>query len=264
MALVTPFIDRLRWSFYHLQEFVRLNLHTLRGAVSPPFYWRDAVYQMDYMGLGSLPVILLTGLFTGMVLSLQTGWTAAQFGAKFYLGRIVSLSMVRELGPVLTALMLAGRVGSGIASELGSMVVTDQVNALRAIGIDPIRKLVVPRLYALLVMAPVLTVLASYVGLWGGAVVADLKFQVRPSYYWSSAANILFTDDVVAGFIKPFVFGYLIALIGCYQGLSTTGGSQGVGRATTSTVVVTSISILIADYFVNELFITLIEIIGHF
>ncbi len=257
-------VDRLKETFYHMQEFTLLVWRTLLSLFSPPYYIRDIIYYMDVMGLGSLAVVLLTGLFTGMVLALQTGWTAAQFGAKYYLGRIVSLSMVRELGPVLTALMLAGRVGSGIASELGAMVVTDQVNALRAMGIDPIRKLVTPRLIAMLIMTPVLTVLSVYIGLWGGAVVSDLKFQVRPSYYWSSAANILFTDDVVAGFVKPFVFGFIITMIGCYQGLKTTGGSQGVGRSTTSTVVLTSIWILISDYFVNEIFIKIIQIIGHF
>lgn len=257
-------IRRTKLAFFHVQEFSRLCFHTFRTLITPPVYLRDTVYQMDYMGLGSLPVVLLTGFFTGAVLALQTGWTAAQFGAKYYLGRVVSISMVKELGPVLTALMLAGRVGAGIASELGSMVVTDQVDALRAMGIDPVRKLVTPRMVALVLITPILTILSCYIGLWGGALIAELKFQIRPSYYWTSAANILFTDDVLAGLTKPFVFGFLIAMIGCYQGLMTEGGSQGVGRSTTTTVVVASISILIADYFVNEIFISIIEIVGRF
>lgn len=264
MTFEPQWVVRLKWSFEHVQNFSRLCTHTVRCTLTPPIYWRDMVQQMDMMGLGSLAVVLLTGFFTGAVLALQTGWTAAMFGAKYYLGRVVSLSMVKELGPVLTALMLAGRVGAGIASELGSMIVTDQVDALRAMGVDPSRKLVVPRLLALLIMAPILTVISCYVGLWGGSLVADLKFQIRPSYYWTSAANILFTDDVIAGFTKPFVFGTIIAMVGCYQGLTTTGGSQGVGRATTSSVVIASISILIADYFVNEVFITILNWVGRF
>ncbi len=252
-----------RW-FFHVQTFTGFVLHLFRCVVTPPLYLRESMYYMYTMGIGSLPVILLTGLFTGGVLSLQSGYTLAQFGAKYYLGRIVSLSMVRELGPVLTALMLAGRVGAGIASELGSMAVTEQISALRAIGLDPVRKLALPRWLALLVMAPVLTVLSCFVGLWGGALVADIKYQVRPSFYWSSAANVLFTDDVVLGFLKPFIFGTIIAWVGSYQGMMTTGGSEGVGRSTTSTVVLTSIAILIADYFFNEIFITFILWVGHF
>ena len=258
------FMKRFKAAFFHVQEFSLLCARTLRTLVTPPVYLRDTIYQMDYMGLGSLPVVLLTGFFTGAVLALQTGWTAAQFGAKYYLGRVVSISMVKELGPVLTALMLAGRVGAGITSEIGSMVVTDQVDALRAMGIDPVRKLVTPRMVALVFMAPILTILSCYIGLWGGSLIADIKFQIRPSYYWTSAAVILFTDDVIAGLTKPFVFGFLIAMIGCYHGLMTEGGSRGVGRATTTSVVVSSIAILIADYFVNEIFISIIEIVGRF
>lgn len=264
MTVAVWVADRVKRWLYHVQSFAQFVLHVSWCTVTPPVYVKDSLYYMYTLGIGSLPVILLTGLFTGMVLSLQSGYTLAQFGGKYYLARIVSLSMVRELGPVLTALMLAGRVGAGIASELGAMAVTEQVSALRAMGVDPVRKLVVPRWLALLGMAPTLTVLSAWVGLWGGAMVADIKYRVRPSYYWATASWVLFTDDVVLGFLKPFLFGTLIAWIGCYQGLTTEGGSQGVGRSTTSTVVVTSIAILVADYFFNEVFITVILMTGHF
>ena len=184
--------------------------------------------------------MLLTGIFTGAVLALQSGLTLDQFGARPVVGRLVSASMVKELGPVLTALMLAGRVGSGIAAELGSMVVTDQINALRALGTDPIRKLVVPRVIAGVLMAPILTVISDFMGILGGGIIAIQQLQVPSSVYWKSIIDGLYMQDVWMGIAKPFFLGFAIVSIGCHVGLRTTGGTQGVGRATTNAVVAAS------------------------
>ena len=180
--------------------------------------------------IGSLNIVIMTGLFTGMVLALQTALSLETFGAKNYVGRVVSLSMVRELGPVLTALMVAGRVGSGIAAELGSMMVTDQINAMRAMGSDPLRKLVVPRLMAALTMLPMLTVLSDTVGLAGGWLISTIILKIPGGLYFQTATDALAMADIIGGLIKPVVFGFIIAMTGCYMGLSTSGGTQGVGR----------------------------------
>lgn len=230
----------------------------LRGAVTRPFYFRDVVEQFEQIGLGSLTVVVLTGFFTGAVLALQTGLTLDQFGARPFVGQLVSASMIKELGPVLTGLMLAGRVGSGIAAELGSMVVTDQISALRALGTDPVRKLVVPRMLAGLFMAPVLTVIANSVGMVGGWLIAVFQLRVPSSLYWSSVVDVLLFADVWMGLVKPFVLGYVIVTIGCYVGLTTRGGTQGVGRATTNAVVVASVAVIAVDFFVTRLLITLL------
>ncbi len=210
--------------------------------------------QMDAIGVGSLNIVILTGLFTGMVLALQTALSLETFGAKNYVGRVVSLSMVRELGPVLTALMVSGRVGSGIAAELGSMTVTDQINAMRAMGSDPLRKLVVPRLIAGLLMVPLLTVLSDSLGLIGGWLISVVILKIPGGLYFTSSIDALTLNDIVTGLIKPVVFGGIIAMVGCYMGLSTTGGTQGVGRSTTQSVVVCSVLVLASDFLMTRIF----------
>jgi phospholipid/cholesterol/gamma-HCH transport system permease protein len=239
------------------QEYVRLQVATARAVVSRPFYFHDLVVQFEQIGIGSLTVVVLTGFFTGAVLALQTGITLDQFGARPFVGRLISASMIKELGPVLTGLMLAGRIGSGIAAELGSMVVTDQINALRALGTDPIRKLVVPRVLAGFFMAPVLTVIANTVGIVGGWLIAVFQLRVASSLYWSSIIEGLYMDDAIMGLVKPFCLGYVIVTIGCHVGLRTTGGTQGVGRATTAAVVAASVAVIAVDFFVTRLMITL-------
>ena len=241
-----------------VQEYVRLCGAAIRGSVSRPFYWHDIVEQFEAIGLGSLTVVVLTGFFTGAVLALQSGMTLDQFGARPFVGRLISASMIKELGPVLTGLMLAGRVGSGIAAELGSMVVTDQVSALRALGTDPMRKLVVPRLLAGTLMAPVLTVISDGVGILGGWVVAVFQLRVASSLYWTSVIEGLYLQDVWMGLIKPFIVGFVIVTIGCHVGLRTTGGTQGVGRATTNAVVWASVMVIAVDFFITRLLFTLI------
>jgi phospholipid/cholesterol/gamma-HCH transport system permease protein len=237
-----------------VQEYVFLTGRAFAGAFTRPFYRHDVIEQFDLIGFGSLTVVLLAGLFTGAALASQTGLTLDQFGARPVVGRLVGASMVKELGPVLTALMLTGRIGSGIAAELGSMVVTDQINALRALGTDPVRKLVVPRVLAGIFMAPILTVISDFIGVSGGWVVARYQLQVSSSLYWASITKGLYMNDVWMGLSKPFVFGFLIVTIACHVGLRTTGGTAGVGKATTASVVAGSVAVIAADFFVTQFF----------
>jgi phospholipid/cholesterol/gamma-HCH transport system permease protein len=251
-------IDWVKSALLEVQEYVRLQAAVVRGSVTRPFYFHDTVDQFEHIGIGSLTVVVLTGFFTGAVLALQSGITLDQFGARPFVGRLVSASMIKELGPVLTGLMLAGRVGSGIAAELGSMVVTDQINALRALGTDPIRKLVVPRVLAGTLMAPALTVVASSVGIVGGWFIAVFQLRVASSLYWTSVIEGLYLEDAWMGLLKPFFLGYAIASIGCHVGLRTTGGTQGVGRATTHAVVASSVAVIAVDFFVTRALFTLL------
>jgi phospholipid/cholesterol/gamma-HCH transport system permease protein len=250
-----------RWvkaALLEVQEYTLLTSAAIRGVFTRPFYFREVVEQFEAIGIGSLTVVLLTGFFTGAALALQSGQTLDQFGARSLVGRLVSASMVKELGPVLTGLMLAGRVGSGIAAELGSMIVTDQINALRALGTDPIRKLVVPRLLAGFLMAPVLTIIADAAGLIGGWLIAVLQLRVASSVYWTSVTDALYVQDAWMGLMKPFALGFVIVTIGCHVGLRTKGGTQGVGRATTNAVVVASVAVIAVDFFVTPLLISLL------
>jgi phospholipid/cholesterol/gamma-HCH transport system permease protein len=245
-------------SVQEVQEYMRLQGAAIRGIFTGPYYYRDIVEQFDQIGLGTMTVVVLTGFFTGAVLALQSGITLDQFGARPFVGRLVSATMVKNLGPVLTGLMLAGRVGSGIAAELGSMVVTDQINALRALGTDPIRKLVVPRVLAGFFMAPVLTVIANAVGIFGGWIIAVAQLRVASSVYWNSVIEGLYLQDAWMGLIKPFLLGYVVVTIGCYVGLRTSGGTQGVGRATTNAVVTASVAVIAVDFFMTRLLISLL------
>jgi phospholipid/cholesterol/gamma-HCH transport system permease protein len=246
-----------------LQEIQNLSIligRTVSAFFRPPFYWRDTWVQMDVIGVGSLIIVSLTGIFTGMVLALQSSVQLADFGASLFVGQLVSASVVRELGPVLTALMVAGRVGSGIAAELGSMRVSEQIDALEAMGTDPIKKLVKPRVQAGLVMLPVLTVITDTIAIFGGQLIAWLTLNQGFSTYWNSALNGLFFSDLFTGLAKPFVFGFIITIVACYMGLRTTGGTAGVGKSTTQAVVVASVLVLASDFFLTKLFI---EIFGH-
>lgn len=256
--MLTLLEDWSKSALAEVQEYVKLSWAAVRHCFSRPFYVHDVVEQLEAIGVGSLTVVLLTGMFTGAVLALQSGMTLDQFGARPIVGRLVSASMVKELGPVLTALMLAGRVGSGIAAELGSMVVTDQINALRALGTDPIRKLVVPRVIAGVIMAPILTVIADFMGILGGGIIAIYQLQVASSVYWKSITDGLYVQDVWMGLMKPFFLGFVIVTVGCHVGLRTRGGTQGVGRATTNAVVAASVGVLAVDFFLTRLLITLI------
>jgi phospholipid/cholesterol/gamma-HCH transport system permease protein len=207
---------------------------------------------MDVIGFGSLPIVVLIGFFTGGVLSLQTYRTLSTFGEVGLMGKVVALSIVLELGPVLTALMVAGRNSSGIASELGSMLVSEQIDAMRALGTDPLRKLVAPRLFATVITLPLLTILSDFCGLLGGYFVSYYTVRLTTQEYWTSAYQALTYKDVTQGLIKPFFFAVLISLVGCYHGLHTKGGTEGVGRATTQAMVVASVLIVVVDFFITK------------
>ena len=250
-------IEWTKAALLEVQEYLRLVGATTRALFSRPYYYRDIVEQFMAIGMGSMTVVLLTGTFTGMVLALQSGITLDMFGARSMVGRLVSASMVKELGPVLTALMVTGRVGSGIAAELGSMMVTDQISALRALGSDPIRKLVLPRVLAGVIMVPVLTVIADAIGMVGAWIIAVTQLKVAGSVFWNSVVLGLFIQDVWMGLIKPFFFGFVIVTIACHVGLRTSGGTQGVGRATTNAVVAGSVAVLAVDFLLTKLLFVL-------
>jgi phospholipid/cholesterol/gamma-HCH transport system permease protein len=241
---------------YEIQEATLMAARAFRRAFSKPYYMREIIVQMDLIGFGSLVIIVLTGFFAGGILALQTSKVLRTFGAQSQTGLLVMASLVREMGPVLCALMLAGRVGSAIAAELGSMVVSEQVDAMRALGTDPIKKLVWPRLFALMLMTPVLTLVADMVGAFGGWAVASALMNLASSVYISSAKQALTYNDIIGGLIKPLVFGFIIAVVGCRAGLRTHGGTVGVGRSTTQAVVTSDIVLLVTDFFLGKLILS--------
>ena len=249
-----------------LQAFFTLAWNALRFTFARPFYAGDLVQQMNALGVQSLGIVLLTGFFTGMVLALQSSVQLARFGATQYIGGLVTGSMVRELGPVLAGLMVAGRVGSGIAAQIGSMRVTEQIDALNTLGTDPIKKLVTPRVLALLVMLPILTIINDFVGILGGNVIASLYVGLPSGIYWQTVWEQIsnggyslgyIPNDFIQGLVKPLVFGLVISVTACYYGLATTGGTEGVGVSTTRTVVAASVSILVTDYFLTQIMLSI-------
>jgi len=251
MEFISP-ADYVKELVLSVQDYSVLALRSLGNLFRPPRYMADMMQQADSIGVGSLPIVILTGFFTGAVLALQTSDTLQQFGSLSLTGQLVSFSMVRELGPVLTGLMVAGRNASGMASELGSMKVTEQIDAMRALGTDPTKKLVTPRVTASVVMLFFLSILSDLLGVLGGFMVAYLLLGLDASQYWHSAYEKLKYRDIVMGLVKPVIFGFIISTVGCYYGLSAKGGTQGVGRATTQAVVAASVLILVADFFVTR------------
>ncbi|HTG94706.1 MAG TPA: ABC transporter permease [Pyrinomonadaceae bacterium] len=235
-----------------LQESTLLAARAIGGLVKKPRYLPETIAQMDAIGVGSLTIIILTGFFTGGVLTVQTFPTLKTYGAQSQTGYLVAVSLVRELGPVLCALMVTGRVGSAISAELGSMVVSQQIDAMRALGTDPVRKLVAPRLIALLISLPLLTVLADVLGIFGGWVTATALYSVPSTIFINSVRDAITTDDLIGGVVKPIVFSLIIGTVACRQGLNTEGGTVGVGRSTTRAVVMASIVVIIADYFLAK------------
>lgn len=215
--------------------------------------------QMEQLGVRSLGVAGIATIFTGMVMALQTAYSLPSLGVKYYIGSVVAKSLVRELGPVLTALIVGGRIGSGMTAEIGTMTVTEQIDAMRSMAVDPVKKLVAPKLAAALVMLPALTIIGCGLGIFGGLLVAVFQLHVQASVYMNNIVQNLALADVVSCVGKSFVFAYVIAIIGCYNGLHTTGGADGVGRATTNTVVTLSIAIMVSDYFLTKLFILVVS-----
>ncbi|MFZ0590867.1 MAG: ABC transporter permease [Bryobacteraceae bacterium] len=246
-------LTRLIASF---QEFLFLAARAFKNLVLRPHYYDDVFLQMDNIGVGSLSIVLLTGFTSGGIIALQMARALSTYGAASQVGTIVSLTLVRELGPILTALLVAGRNASGIASELGSMKVTEQIDAMRALGTDPVQKLVTPRLTATSVMLPCLTVIADAVGLFGAYLVAvPLLRLITAGEYWSTSWRALVYNDLAQGLMKPLIFGMIISLVGCFYGLRATGGTQGVGLATTRAVVVASIWIFVVDFVIIKIFV---------
>jgi phospholipid/cholesterol/gamma-HCH transport system permease protein len=254
--------DLVKEKIFAVQEFTLLALRSLRSLFAHPRYVSETLDQMDLIGVGSLPIVLLASFFIGAVLVLQTADQFVRFGSPGLTGDVVSLALVREIGPVIIALLVAGRVSSGIASELGSMMVSEQIDAMRALGTDPVKKLVLPRVVATVTMLPLLTVLGDFIGLLGGLVVSYFVIRLNPYQYWTRAYQAIDFGDGLQGVVKPVVFGLIVALVGCYYGLTTRGGTQGVGRATTEAVVAASVLILVVNLFVTKTLLWLNGVMG--
>lgn len=234
-------LSKLSWSFF-------------RVAFKAPMGMREIVHQCESIGVKSMPIALLILFFVGLVFALQFGLTLQTMGAVPYLGKITSLSIVRELGPVFTALVVGSRVGAGMAAELGSMRVTEQVDAIRALGADPVKKLVVPRVLATTLMLPLVALFADIVGILGGMLISYLQFDLSMVHFYKSAVATVRATDFLSGYMKPFFFGFGIAIIGCYEGLTCGQGTEGVGKATTRTVVNVSVMVVLVDFFLTKLF----------
>jgi phospholipid/cholesterol/gamma-HCH transport system permease protein len=250
-------LDFLKGPVVTLQEFLNLAGESFRNVLRKPRYGSEILMQMDSIGVGSLPIVCLIGFFSGSVMALQMSRALSTYGATSRTGQLVALTLVRELGPVLTALLIAGRNASGIASELGSMKVTEQIDAMRALGTNPVQRLVTPRMLATAVMQPALTIISDFVGLIGGLIIAITIIGNTPSQYWNSALDVLEINDLIQGLLKPFIFSFVISLVGCFYGLRTRGGTRGVGEATTQAVVVSSVWIFVFNLFITQIFVSL-------
>lgn len=252
-SLTSGIENELKERTFVVQDYFFLVLRSLRSALSANRYFSDLVEQMDIIGVGSLRIILVALTCVGGVVVLNAAGQFRRFGETSLTADAVSLALLRELGPVFTALLVAGRNATAMASELGSMVVTDQIDAIRSFGIDPIRKLVTPRLLATVIVLPILTALGVCSGLVGGFAVAKLTLHVPAAQFWTRAIDALQLGDLVIGFVKPLVFGFIVASVGCHQGLRVKGGTEGVGRATISAFVESSVVVLVADLFLTKL-----------
>jgi phospholipid/cholesterol/gamma-HCH transport system permease protein len=238
--------------FWHLGVLSKMAVGTVRAGFRRPFEWRAIIQQLESLGVQSMGIVTVTSVFIGMVMSVQFAYGLRKFGGMEYTGRVVGISFVRELAPSLTAVIVGGRIGAGMAAEVGSMAVTEQIDAVRALGADPLKKLVFPRLAASIVVMPILAAIALVLGFSGAMLVTDLEFQIPAGFFLRSALDSLFLRDYVQGMYKTPFFGAIIALVGCHFGMNTTGGTAGVGNSTTRTVVVVSISIVIADFFLTK------------
>ena len=240
-----------------LQEYSLFAWRAVMNLFRPPIYWTDFLLQSDIIGFGSLPIVVLSGFFTGGVLALQSAATLSEFGAAAVTGQFVSLTMIRELGAVLTGIMVSGRNSSSMASELGSMIVTEQIDAMRALGVDPMRKLVTPRIFASIVMLLLLTIVADAFGIVGGAAVTVFLNHQDATQYFHMAYEHLRYPDIIQGLVKPLCFGYILSSIGCFYGMRTTGGTEGVGRSTIEAVVNSSVLIIAVDFLITHVLLTI-------
>ncbi len=240
-----------------VQDYSLFDWHAFTNLYRPPIYWSEFLLQSDIIGFGSLSIVVLSGLSTGGVLALQSAATLSAFGATAVTGQFVALTMIRELGPVLTGVMVSGRNASSMASELGSMVVTEQIDAMRALGVDPLRKLVTPRIFASIALLFVLTIVADACGISGGGLVTIFMNHQNGTQYFSKAWESLRYPDIIQGLVKPLFFGYILSSIGCFYGMRTTGGTQGVGRSTIQAVVWSSVLIIFVDFLLTQVLLTL-------
>ncbi len=253
ISVADVLVEAFKRAVAAVQGYAELSYRALTNIATSPHYFQDTLDQVDDIGVGSLPIILLSGFFIGAVMVLQTGSQFTRFGQTSLTGDVVAIALVRELGPTFTGLLVAGRCASGIASELGSMLVTEQVDAMRAMGTDPSRKLVTPRVLATLITVPLLTAMADFIGLLGGCVASVFSLRLDAVTFWRRAIDALDFADLMQGFSKSLVYGFILATVGCYKGLTVRGGTQGVGRATTQSVVVSSVMIIVADLFLTKL-----------
>jgi phospholipid/cholesterol/gamma-HCH transport system permease protein len=252
LSMVEVLTDAFKRFLADIQDYSQMAIRSLTNLASGPRYFQDLLDQMNDIGVGSLPIVLVSGFFIGAVMVLQTGSQFVRFGQTALTGDIVSLALVRELGPTLTGILVAGRCASGIASELGSMLVTEQVDAMRAMGTDPSRKLVTPRVLGTILVLPLLTAMYDFVGLLGGCVASVFSLRLGAVEFWTRAINALDFADIMQGMMKPVVYAFLLATIGCYKGVNVRGGTQGVGRATTQAVVVANVMIIATDVFLTK------------
>jgi len=240
-------------NFLHqMGQITAMTLLTVRAGFKRPFEWREVTRQVESLGVASVGIVTVTSVFIGMVMAIQFAYGLSKFGGMEYTGRVIALSFARELAPTLTAVIVGGRIGAGMAAEVGSMAVTEQIDAVRALGADPLKKLVWPRLLAAVIVMPLLSGFAMVLGFTGAMVVTDMQFNIPSGFFLRSGLDSVWMQDYLQGMLKTPFFGAIIALVGCHNGMNTRGGTAGVGAATTRTVVVTSITILIADYFLTK------------
>ena len=244
---------RFRRFIYEIDQLTRFSVKMFLSMFGRPIYVSETMEQLYVVGVGSLFLVVLTGIFVGQGMALQLNNEMAEMGSKFYLGRIMAISIIREIGPILTGLMVAARVAAGITAEIGSMKSSNQLDALIAFGIDPIRKLAAPRLIALMIMVPVLTIICDIIAILGGWFIAIFVANITSATYFSMVIDRLTFGNILMGLIKPAVFAYVIAFISCYKGFTTSGGTKGVGRSTNESVMITSVTILIVNFVLTRL-----------
>jgi phospholipid/cholesterol/gamma-HCH transport system permease protein len=242
----------------HMGDIATLTMGAFRSLVKRPLEISSTIYQIDSLGVRSLGIVAVTSIFIGMVMTIQFAFGLQRFGGVEYIPRVIVLSFLRELGPTLTAIIVGGRIGSGMAAEVGAMNVTEQVDAIRALGGDPAKKLVLPRLAAAMIVMPLLSVFADVLGTLGALAVCALEYDIRPRLFMQSALETVLMSDLFSGLLKTPIFGFIIAIVGCHFGLTTRGGTEGVGQSTTRTVVVVSIAILVADFFLTRIFVAIL------
>lgn len=250
-------MNGIRNALAHFGGVALLTWQCVRAFFRPPWEIRPLIYQVDHNGIGSWSITVLTAIFSGMVIALQFATGLEPYGASMYTGKLVSLATIRELGPVLTALLVGGRVSSGFAAELGSMAVTEQIDAIRALGADPVKKLVVPRVLACVLALPLLTMLADVIGCIGGMIVTIQEVGITPTFFYQQVLDTIAVVDLLHGLGKSLFFGFFIGIVGCYVGIHTTGGTEGVGRSTTQAVVASAVTLLVSDYLLTQIFLKL-------